>query len=85
MTDQKKPPLPEMTTDIMIADALLRITALETLLIQKKVISVEELQSVTQDLTEKVSKAILSKLQISKNLDEFISALKGEKSETPKN
>lgn len=78
MTD-KKPETPELTTDILIADCMLRLTALETLLLQKGVFTRDELTVVSLEITERLSKAILEKVQVSKNLDEFISSLKGEK------
>lgn len=77
-------PSPEITTDILIADAMLRLTALENLLLKKGVFTKLELEEMTREITERVSKAILQKVQLSNSLDQFISSLRGEKP-APKN
>jgi len=56
----------QLTNDVLIADALLRIRVLELLLIQKGIILEEELQQVVQDLSEKVTNSILQKSNIQK-------------------
>lgn len=76
MTD-KKPPV-DLNTDILLADALLRLTALEKVLIQKGLITKDELNEVTASLVEKVTKVILDKVQSSKDLNEFVASLGGE-------
>ncbi len=74
---EKKPPV-DLNTDILLADALLRLTALEKLLIQKGLITKDELNDVTATLVEKVTKVILDKVQSSKDLNEFVASLGGE-------
>lgn len=76
MTD-KKPPV-DLNTDILLADALLRLTALEKVLIQKGLITKDELNEVTASLVEKVTKVILDKVQSSKDLNDFVASLGGE-------
>lgn len=83
MTD-KKPPV-DLNTDILLADALLRLTALEKVLIQKGLITKDELNDVTATLVEKVTKVILDKVQSSKDLNEFVSSLGGELKKGMKN
>lgn len=56
----------QLTNDILIADALLRIRVLELLLIQRGIVSEEELQQVVQDLSEKITNSILQKSGIQK-------------------
>jgi len=61
--------------DVQLAHALLRITVLEHLLLQKGLISLDDVERTTQTLIAKIGKVILEKLDSSKNLDEFIAAL----------
>jgi hypothetical protein len=66
----------ELTTDVLLADVLIRLTVLEKLLISKDVFSQEELTQLTQSLTEQISQAIVSKTKTVQSLDEFIQSLK---------
>jgi len=75
----------ELSTDILIADVMLRLTVLENLLIKKGLLTREEVQAMTDELTQKISKAVLAKINATKNIDEFISSLKGEKKNTSSN
>jgi hypothetical protein len=84
MSEKKNSPV-ELNSDILLADALLRVTALEKLLIQKGIITKVELSEVTNSLVEKVTKLVLDKLQTSKGLDDFINSLGGENKKTDKN
>jgi len=81
---EKKPPV-DLNTDILLADALLRLTALEKQLIQKGLITKDELNEVTASLVEKVTKVILDKVQTSKDLNEFVASLGGELKKGMKN
>jgi hypothetical protein len=56
----------QLTNDVLIADALLRIRVLELLLVQKGIVSELELQQVVQDLSEKITNSILQKSGIQK-------------------
>lgn len=78
MTD-KKPEASELTTDLLMADALLRLTVLEKLLISKGFFTKEELSKVTESLVEQVTKVIMDKVQSSKDLGEFIESLASHK------
>lgn len=80
MSDKKIDP-ENLTSDILIADALVRLTALEKLLLQKNIITQEEYSQTVDELVEKVSKAVMARAQASKNLDDFIESL----SKTSKN
>lgn len=51
----------QLTNDVLIADALLRIRVLELLLVQKGIVSELELQQVVHDLSEKITNSILQK------------------------
>lgn len=75
MTDKKK----ELTNDVLMADIMLRVTAMEKLLIEKGVFTQEELTSTTEEIAKRVAKVVLEKAQASKNIDEFIHSLDGSK------
>lgn len=51
----------EFSTEVLIADALLRLKSLEDLLISKGIITKEEYDFATKEIAEKISKAIISK------------------------
>jgi hypothetical protein len=74
MTDNKPKPT-DLTSDVLLADTMLRLTALEKLLIQKGLISKDELKEITDVLVENVTKVIMDKVESSKNLDDFVAAL----------
>jgi hypothetical protein len=78
MIEKKKPPVADFNTDILLADAMLRLTALEKLLIQKGIITKSELNDLTAVLVENVTKVILDKVQSSKDLNDFVASLTNE-------
>lgn len=84
MSEKKIAPV-ELNTDILLADALLRITALEKVLIEKGVLTREELNEVTATLVDKVTKLVMDKLQTAKGLDDFITTLGAEAKKNVKN
>jgi TPP-dependent pyruvate/acetoin dehydrogenase alpha subunit len=63
-----------------VADVLLRITALEKLLIEKGVFTQAELSAITDEIAKKVAKVVLEKAKVSKNIEEFVATL--EKSDS---
>lgn len=81
MTD-KKPDKKEITTDILMADVMLRITAIERLLIDKGIFTKEELAQTSNDIAKDVAKVVLEKAKSSKDIEDFISKLEtdGKKS-----
>jgi TPP-dependent pyruvate/acetoin dehydrogenase alpha subunit len=76
MTD-KKPDAKkvEITTEVLLADVMLRITAIEKLLIEKGIFTQEELSTSTDEIAKRVAKVVLEKAQASKSVDEFINTL----------
>lgn len=84
MTEKKTPPV-DFNSDILLADALLRVTALEKLLIQKGLITKGELDDLTAVLVEKVTKVVMDKIQSSKDLNEFVDSLGAEAKKGLKN
>ena len=81
--DIKDTPL-ELTTDILLADILLRLTVLEKMLFDKKVIIQEEYVKELEEIAIRASKAILKKVENSKNVKEFIASLDSKKSNLEK-
>lgn len=65
----------ELNSSLLIADVMLRLTALEKILIDKKVFTQEELVSTTEEIAKRIAKVVLDKVQISKNLEEFVNDL----------
>jgi len=70
MSDKK-----ELNTDILIADIMLRLTALEKLLIEKGLLTQAELATTTDELAKRVAKVVLEKVQASKQVEEFVADL----------
>ena len=75
MTDEKKK-TPVITNDILIADIMLRVTAMEKLFIDKGIFTIAELTSTTEEIARNVAKVVLEKAQSSKSVDEFVAELK---------
>lgn len=73
MSDNKKN---ELTTDVLLADIMLRLTAVEKLLIEKKAFTQEELSKTTDEIAQRVAKVVLEKAQAAKNLGELVTNLK---------
>jgi len=66
-----KKDLERLEQEIMMADILLRITALEQILVEKKLITNEEIVSRMKDLSEQVAKSILAKANVSTELSQL--------------
>jgi hypothetical protein len=73
MTDKKSPA--DFTYDNLLADTMLRLTALERVLLEKGLITTDELSNITEALVEKVTKVIMDKVNSSKDLDDFVDSL----------
>jgi hypothetical protein len=64
-----------LTSDVLIADALLRIKAIENILISKGIFTREEFQEELQAITRLIAKSILEKAKVPGDLDELIKNL----------
>jgi predicted protein tyrosine phosphatase len=73
--NDKKIDQQEITNDILMADVMLRITALEKLLIEKGLFTQEELTVATEDIAKRVAQVVLEKAESSKDIKDFISKL----------
>lgn len=80
MADQKTDKT-QLTTEVLLADAMLRIAAIEKLLIEKAVFTQDELTQATEEIAQRVAKVVMEKAQASKDLDDFVNKLqdKGKK------
>lgn len=78
MSEKKPDSKQELTNDVLMADVMLRITAIEKLLIEKGVFTQEELSTTTEEIAKRVAKVVLEKAQASKSVDEFISNLEAQ-------
>lgn len=66
----------QVTSDVLIADALIRVKALENLLISKGVFTKEEFTEQVKDITEVLTLSILEKSKVSGDLNKIIEGFK---------
>jgi len=66
----------EITNEVLIADALLRLRALESLLITKGIITEKEFEEQLTGLTNQITKVLLQKANVPGDLDDIIAKLK---------
>lgn len=74
----------ELTSDMLVADALLRIKTLESLLLAKGIFTQEEYYKEMDEITKVIAKSILQKANVPGGLDDLINTLQG-KSKKPAN
>lgn len=67
----------EFTNDVLLADALLRLTTLENLLIEKGVFTREEFNKATNIAASNIAKVILQRANIPGDLDALVRNLPG--------
>jgi TPP-dependent pyruvate/acetoin dehydrogenase alpha subunit len=79
MSEKKPENKQELTNDVLMADVMLRVTAIEKLLIEKGIFTQEELTKTTEEIAQRIAKVVLEKAQASKSIDEFIANLEGSK------
>jgi hypothetical protein len=65
----------ELTNDVLIADALLQLKAMQDLLITKGVFTQEEFVVAMEAISRKIAKSILQKAQVQGNIDEIIDSI----------
>lgn len=75
MSEKKSDSKQELTNDVLMADVMLRVTAIEKLLIEKGIFTQEELTQTTEEIAKRIAKVVLEKAQASKSVDEFIANL----------
>lgn len=62
----------DITSEVMLADLMLRVTSLESILIAKGIFTKEEFSAVNEEIAKKVAKIVLEKTKTPKEADEFI-------------
>jgi hypothetical protein len=72
----------ELTNSLLIADALLRLRAIENLLVAKGVFTQEEFSKEMEVITAQIAKSLLQKANVPGDLDELIKGLQ-EQSKKP--
>lgn len=65
----------DITNDVLIADALLRIKTIENLLISKGVFTKDEFQDELEAVAKKIAKSLLQKAGIPGEIDDLLRAL----------
>jgi TPP-dependent pyruvate/acetoin dehydrogenase alpha subunit len=65
----------ELTTDVLMADVMLRVTAMEKLLIEKGMFTQAELAEATDEIAKRVAKVVLEKAQASKTMGELTAGI----------
>lgn len=66
----------EFTTEMMIADILLRLKSLENILIAKGVLSEDQYLKEMEKVAQQISKSLLEKAQAQGGIDELITSIK---------
>lgn len=72
----KKKDVDDLNDSMLIADALFRIAALENILVNKGIITREEISSEMEIISHQIAKSILQKANVPGDLDEIINSLK---------
>lgn len=67
----------ELTNDVLLADALIRISTLENLLISKGIFTKEEFKKATSEIAVNITKVILQRANVTGDLDSFIKNMPG--------
>jgi hypothetical protein len=75
----------DFTNDVLIADALLRLKTMESLLITKGIFTQEEFDKTMNDIASKIAKTILQRANVPGDLDALITSLQGNKKKEPEN
>ena len=78
--DDKKFDPTKLTNEVLLADALIRLTALERVLIKKGLISADEFSAEVDVVANQVSEAVLKSVKeaLIPNIDELIDDLSGK-------
>lgn len=66
----------QITDNVLIADALVRIKTLETILLEKGIFSKEEYSEYMGKVANQILKSILEKAKVPGDLDEIVKNLK---------
>lgn len=75
----------ELSNELLIADTLLRVKAIEAILISKGICTQEELINEMNLLAQQIAKSILQKAKMPGNIDELIKSLQDVNKKDPNN
>lgn len=75
MAENDKKTQSEVTIDLLIADALLRVTAIEKILIEKKICTQDELSKATDEIAKRVAKIVLDKAGVAQSVEDLVTSL----------
>jgi len=64
----------ELTNDMLIADALLRLKAIENLLVAKGIVSKDELLEEMESVAKQIAKSILQKAGAHEQIEDLLNA-----------
>ena len=64
---------------MLIADLMLRVTALEKLLVDKGIMTKEEITQTADEIASKVAKTVVQKINATKHIDKMVEELGGTK------
>lgn len=71
----------DVSDSMLLADALLRVKAMENLLISKGLITREELTKEMEDITIMIAKKLLEKANVSGDLDQILQEIRTNSSD----
>jgi hypothetical protein len=72
----------QLTNDVLILDVLLRLKTLETLLVSKGLVTQEEYDAATQEISSKIMRTILERSNVPGDLDVLIKDLQAKSKPT---
>jgi len=73
----------ELSNSLLIADALLRLKAIENILVAKGLITNDEFQQEMDKIAKQIAKSILEKANVKGDIDELINSLKSVPKKSP--
>ena len=72
---EEKKDTTDWTNSVLIAELMLRVTSLEKTLIDKGILTQDELVKSSEEIAQKATQIVLEKAQNSKNSEEFVANL----------
>jgi hypothetical protein len=73
----------ELSNSLLIADALLRLKAIENILVAKGLITNDEFQQEMDKIAKQIAKSILEKANVKGDIDELINSLRSAPKKNP--
>ncbi len=73
----------ELSNSLLIADALLRLKAIENILVAKGLITNDEFQQEMDRIAKQIAKSILEKANVKGDIDELVNSLRSTPKKNP--